>query len=175
MIRVLGLDLSTASSGLAMPDGTCHTLRPRTKNDPGRRLHEILMLVEPYLRLAKAQLAVIEIPVVGRNGTTTRRIIEVVGVIRARLHEHDVRDAEVIATSLKLFATGSGNADKQKVTGYVRNYGGKVANDDEADAWILRAMGLYAHGELVVPREPFRDEAVRKVRWPRLTLTEVTQ
>jgi crossover junction endodeoxyribonuclease RuvC len=147
--RIIGLDVSTASTGLAMPDGTTRTIKPRADSKhPARRLNEILSLLDPYLRLAKADLAVIEGYSQGGPGGAyvMLRLAEVGGAVRLRLFELGVPYVEVPPSTLKKYATGFGGSVKRKVTkddmvAAARESGVPVANGDEADAWWLHAMG----------------------------------
>jgi hypothetical protein len=67
---------------------------------------------------------------------------------------------------LKKFATGVGNAKKDAMlVGAVRaGYAGQ--DNNEADAFWLRQMGLYHLGAAEVPLTAYRTEAVQKVAWP---------
>lgn len=142
-VRVIGLDVSTSSTGLAMPNGSCRTIKPKAGvADPTRRLSEILALSEPYLKLAHANVAVIEgYSLFGPQQRTLIRLAEVGGAVRARLFEHDVAVVEVEPKRLKKYATGNGNASKDDMVAAARGAGAVVANDDEADAWWLWALG----------------------------------
>ena len=52
-------------------------------------------------------------------------------------------------SSVKLFATGKGNANKDRMIAAAIEAGARGnVNDDEADAFHLRRMGLAAHGLL---------------------------
>lgn len=179
-VRVVGLDVSTAATGLAMPDGTCRTIRPwATAQEPARRLNEILSLLDPYLRLARADLAVIEgYSPGGRGGPhALMRLAEVGGAVRLRLFELGVPYVEVAPSTLKKYATGFGGSAKRKVSkdemvDAARQSGAVVASGDEADAWWLWAM---ARSQFSATWEPafrcsellaIRGEVRAGVAWP---------
>lgn len=169
-LRILGLDLSTARSGVAGPDHKARSIVPLTKGDRGRRLHEIVSRLDPYLAL-HIDLAVIEEPFGGPGSALVTRILgEVHGAVKVRLYEHNIPIAEVGPTGLKKFATGKGNASKTDMVDAARFENWVVENDDQADAAWLRAMGLYHYGQPTVALETFRDEACLPVKWPHLTL-----
>lgn len=177
-IRVLGLDLAATSSGIASSDGTCRTIRPHADaSDRGRRLNEIVSRIDPYLRSACAAggpvVAVLEGPAlhgVGRMGALITG--EVRGAVKRRLFELGIVHVEVPPTSLKLYATGKGNAGKDEMVAAARAGGAVVANDDEADAFLLHALGRsfysatfelpFRVGELTEVRRKVRAS----IRWP---------
>lgn len=79
--------------------------------------------------------------------------------------------AGVAPGSLKVFATGAGRASKTEVRDAVeRRYGVRTANDDEADALTLTAMGAAAVGMPMVDPEPYA-RALKAVRWPETPAT----
>lgn len=175
MTRVIGLDLSTASTGVATPDGTTRTIHPIT-TDPDRRRHEVLDRLEPYLRLG-ADLVVIEQYFRGTFAGAAR-LIELHGAVKTRLFEHSIPYTLVAPSTLKKFVLGHAGSAKKKVTKQelvdaAIACGVDVANDDEADAFWLHAMGrMRCDGW----QPPFRALELRDVRegvlegltWPRL-------
>lgn len=73
----------------------------------------------------------------------------------------------VSPTSLKLYAAGNGKADKPDVRAAVeRRYGVSVANDDEADALTLAAMGADVYGAPLAPAPEDQRQALRSADWP---------
>lgn len=179
-VRVIGLDVSTAATGLAMPDGTVRTIRPHAKaSEPARRLSEIIALLDPYLRLAKPDIAVLEGYSPGGPGGwhVMQRLAEVGGAVRLRLFELGIPYVEVAPSTLKKYATGYGGSAKRKVTKEdmveaARGAGRPVANDNEADAWWLYAMGrsqfsdTWEPGFRCVELLEVRAEVRASVAWP---------
>jgi crossover junction endodeoxyribonuclease RuvC len=89
-------------------------------------------------------------------------------LVVSALHKAGIPVAEVAPSSLKLYATGKGNAKKELVVdATARRYPDVVtgADSNRCDAHWLAAMGL-AHltGRHVVPTA--HQQAMVKVRWP---------
>ncbi len=61
---------------------------------------------------------------------------------RAIAHGHGVLSAEIAATTIKKFATGSGRASKPDVVRAVRGWGFDPADDNEADAIALLTYAM---------------------------------
>lgn len=161
--RVLGLDLSATKAGLAAPTGRLSTLvAPKIDTakhgtaEIGRRLwwwHRTL--TDLLVKIYQPQIVVIEGAFVHRSGTGTLRVAEVHGVARCAIHRAGATLIEVAPAELKKWATGNGNAPKDDMIAAAIQRGGAPANDDEADAFLLRAWAL----ETI----PGPDEALR--RW----------
>lgn len=89
-------------------------------------------------------------------------------------HAYRFAAVEVPPSRLKLFTTGHGRSSKQAVKAAVeRRYGVSVANDDEADALGLAAMGAEAFGAplngATVPVGP-QYQTVLDTVWPTFTV-----
>jgi crossover junction endodeoxyribonuclease RuvC len=171
VIAVVGLDLSVAAIGIALPDGSTRTIRPHTPpSDPARRLHELLDRTSARLQAHRPVLAVIEdYALAGHQGATMARLAELGGVIRLRLFELGIPYVEIKPTSLKKWATGNGRASKTEMVAAAQAAGADIANDDEADAYLLRAVAL-AHYHPDRDLRPLSD-ALRRVPWPALTVS----
>lgn len=174
MIAVLGLDLSCASTGVAGCDGRTATLSP-----PERAVAPRLCWYHDQLaRLVRGQdpdVVVIEAYAPRSIGTTsTIRLAELGGVARLVLWRLARPSVAISVAHLKQYATGKGNATKQEMCAAARRAGATPANDDEADAWWLRAIGLAAYyrrdpsGAVDDPSEPngLRHKIVEHYRWP---------
>lgn len=168
---IAGVDPSLARFGLALPDGTLVTLKPRTgADDPARRLDELDALFERTLRLHPPLPALVLIEAYAPNSKgigSTLRLAELGGVIRRRLFRLDVPYLEIVGSQLKRYATGQGNCDKDRMVAAARAIGAQPANHDEADAFWLRHLGRAAYG-----LEPFlaghATEIVAALTWPSL-------
>lgn len=183
-VRVIGLDLSVAATGLAKPDGATVTIRPHAgAGDPARRLNEIVARLDPYLRLG-VDLAVIEGYSRGGPGGpyVMLRLAEVGGAVRLRLFELGIPFIEIPPSQLKKFAVGYGGSRQRPVTKAdvveaARLAGVSAANDNEADAFWLHAMGrsefsetwepAYRSAELLEVRAQVRAS----IRWPSLDVS----
>lgn len=135
-VPCVGLDLSTAATGIASADGTTRTIRPEAgANDPARRLHQLVERISSRIAASRPLLAVIE--GYGFNTQRLAPVAELGGAIRLRLFDMGVPYIVIAPPSLKLFATGNGHATKDQMVAAAREHGGNPANDDEADAWLL--------------------------------------
>lgn len=143
---VVGLDLSLASTGVARVDGKTTTIKPNAGPlEPARRLFEIVTAVDYQLTGTGdpiPTLAVLEAHhyAAGR-GATAGKLAELAGAVKLRLFELDVVTVTIPAATLKKWATGNGGASKDEMLIAAEERGGKPANDDEADAYLLRAIG----------------------------------
>lgn len=182
-VRVIGLDVSVRSTGLAMPDGRLHTIKPQAgADDPARRLNQIVAQLDPYLVLAKADVAVIEgySGAFGKGGAHTMlRLAEVGGAVRMRLFEHGVRYVEVAPSTLKKYAVGFGGSSKRPVSkdemvAAAVASGAEPRNPDEADAFWCWAIGRAQFSETWEPAFrsaellDVRREVREGLRWPAL-------
>lgn len=172
MTRIVGLDLSLTSSGIALPDGTTTTLRPDTAL-PDVRLNQLYGRLHRLLEPHRPQLALIEgyaLHAPGALGLT--RLAEWGGVARLVLRRMRCPYVVVPPTSLKLWACGHGHANKDRMIDAAKAAGATPANDDEADAYLLRAIGLLTVDDIDLfqdPRERIRRLALADdLAWPDL-------
>lgn len=146
-MRVVGLDLSTRSCGIARTDGRLVTVQPKalkpkaSPSDHARRLDEIERGVCAQVP-EWTDLAVIEGYALHTHAGTLARLGEAAGVVKLRLWRMGVPFVLVPPAVLKRFACGKGNASKAEMVAACRAAGGDPANDDEADAFWLRRYGL---------------------------------
>jgi len=167
---VIGLDLSLTATGIA--DGTTERLRPRDVEGSGRLewLRESIMwrVAAPGLH---ADLVVMEGPAYSR--ALQKGHHEAAGLwwlIRWSLHTERIPTAVVTPSALKKYATGKGDATKpdMRLTLYQRA-GFDIRDDNECDAWWLRAMGLDHLGHPLVEVPKTHRDALAKVAWPEVT------
>lgn len=143
MTGILGLDMSTKSTGVALPTGRTLTLRAPT-TDVARRLHWFEGALVRIARLYQPDLVMVEGYSLGSPGVlSTIRLAELGGVVRCRLHELGIRYLEVPPGQLKRYATANGNAPKERMVMAAVVAGATPRNDDEADAYLLRALGMH--------------------------------
>ena len=152
-LRIIGLDLSLTSTGIA---GRGWTDRVRPPGSAGglhgalSRMRDIRDTVLGYAR--GADLVVIEGLAYSR---TTGKATERAGLwwmVMEALAARDVPVAVVTPTARARYATGRGNAGKDEVlAAVIRRYPAYlVRGNDEADALVLAAMGYDHVGQPLV-------------------------
>ncbi|MFJ4412946.1 hypothetical protein [Streptomyces sp. NPDC088925] len=170
--RVLGLDLSLRSTGVALPDGT--TLRIRTRAQDGdARLQEVRAWLTEVVLGTRPDLAVIEdLPTHAKGAGITGHVH---GVTKVVLLDADVPYALVPPATLKSFATGSGAANKRRMAEAARRRTGvsfpgdltpRGTGGDMCDAWWLRAAGRQQLGWPVVALPAPQLARLTAVTWP---------
>jgi Holliday junction resolvasome RuvABC endonuclease subunit len=137
-MNVIGLDLSLTAPGLSVPDRT-ETLYTDAKRGD-KRLCDIRDWLTHYAHTRAPVLAMIEAVPPYQSGSAILDLVH--GVTREVLARYDIPFAYVSPSSLKQFATGDGWADKTAVMDAVEEMSGtRPADDNAADAWVLRRMG----------------------------------
>ncbi len=136
---VVGIDAGLTSTGVAVLNDKPHTEAIQSKKTGPQRLIEVrdrvLGLVEG------ADLVAIEGYAFARPNQA-HQIGELGGVLRAMLFEHGFSILEVAPSAVKKFATGKGNATKEKVAvGVYKRWGQEFRTNDEADAFVLAKIG----------------------------------
>lgn len=159
--RILGLDLSISATGFALPNGYTSTITTSWKGD--------WRLVAVKHAVAQAcpdiDMAVLEdLPTHARAAGITGMVH---GAVRAVLLEAGVPYVLVTPATLKAYATGKGNADKTAMAiAALKRAGREFGDDNQCDAWWLRAAGLdwYGHAEFDMPKT--QRDRLSKVTWP---------
>jgi Holliday junction resolvasome RuvABC endonuclease subunit len=160
---VIGVDPSMTSTGLCDAFGNVRTYGgDERKGD--RRLELIGGAI--YASVSDAlDLAVVEDLYPGARGGVTTAMVQ--GVVRYELMRADVPYAMVAPMSLKLYATGSGTANKSQMAVAAYKWAEiEFLNDDECDSWWLRTMGLDFLGEPLFGLPAGQRKALDKVKWP---------
>lgn len=159
---VVGLDLSITATGAANQSGVTGTWK--TRSDHGdARLAQIAQLANVYC--AKAELVVIEGPVVRSSAAVIIGMVH--GAVRYELQRLNVPYVIVPPATLKKFATGRGNADKTAMAmAAYKRAGIEFDDDNQCDAWWLRAAGLHALGAPLFDLPAAQVDALAKVTWP---------
>ena len=168
MTRVLGLDLSLTATGYAYTDEVVGTFKPKTRGM--QRLRDIR---SNLLELAHvADVVVLEGYAFARPNQA-HQLGELGGVIRLELFERRIPYVEVAPAALKKFATGKGNAPKDAmIAAAIRRFGFEGSDNNEADAWMLRCMGLTYYAPTADAIPGYQLEALGKVTWPKLDIVE---
>jgi Holliday junction resolvasome RuvABC endonuclease subunit len=161
-LRVAGLDLSMTATGIAYPNGTTETVKTKVIGD--QRLVAITTAVLDACD--GADLAVIEdLPTHAKSAGITGMVH---GAVRAALLRAFVPYVLITPASVKKFATGKGNAGKPDMAvALFKRAGLEVGDDNQVDAWWLRAMALEYYGQPVVPMPALNRSALDAVKaWP---------
>lgn len=174
-MRVIGIDMSLTGTGIS--DGYSSWLvssAPAGQDLSARHARLIWMgdqILDHVIPMPRAGLVVVEQPVFGGASGRGSFVLErsalwwfVVGAMLV----NGVRVVEVTASSLKLFATGKGNASKALMIDQAARRLPDVvtgADDNRVDALWLAAMG---HDHLKQPLcalPASQRAAMAKVRW----------
>lgn len=166
--RVVGLDLSVTATGICWTDGQCVTIGGDSKLGDNRLVAIRDAIREACFDTVKKQpvdLVVIEdLPNHAQGAGITGRVQ---GVAREHLCREGIPYALVIPSVLKKFATGKGTADKTAMTmALYKRTGLELADDNQVDAWWLRATGMQHLGAPVVELPLSHLIALDKVGWP---------
>lgn len=174
--RVIGIDLSLTSTGVALPDGEVETIR----TGPGDHLadqHDRLIHIVHEIDRRSAigtydspDLAVVEGPSYGSSGAGTWDRAGLWWLVIDRLFNEAVPVAVVPPAVLKRYATGKGTATKPDMrVALLTRTGVDLRDDNQVDAVWLRAMGLDHLGHPPVDLPKVQREAIDKVTWPEVT------
>lgn len=161
--RIIGLDLSLTATGYALPDGQTGTFKGPWKGD--WRLVAIRTAVAGHAD--SVDLAVLEGPVVRSSAAVAIGMVH--GAVRTALMELGVPYVIIPPATLKAYATGKGNADKTAMAiAALKRAGREFADDNQCDAWWLRAAGLdwYGHTDFDMPKA--QRDRLSKATWPQL-------
>lgn len=164
--RVLGLDLSLTSTGIAHPDGTLETLKPPDNIRGCGRLELLRNTIRSRALVPRPHLVAVEGYAHARPNQA-HQIGELGGVIRLTLFEAGIDYIDVPPATLKKLATGRGNATKpdMRMALYKRT-GIDVSDDNQVDAAWLRILGLtlLGHPEIALPATQL--DALNKIKRP---------
>lgn len=166
-VLVVGLDLSLVATGIAHLRGGEHVTDtlPMATLDGIVRLRRIREVIGDLLSPTVA-LVVVEGPSYGSVGAGQHERGGLWWIVRDLLWTRNLPTAVVPPSSLKLYATGKGNAGKDAMLlAAARRWPTFAGGNDEADALWLAAMGADALGCGHVVPEAHR-KALGKVTWP---------
>lgn len=167
-LRILALDLSMSASGVCLPDGTTVTIKTKASDGDRRLLHIADTIGSSILRHG-CDLVVMEEAPPGLKGPAIKAIHMVHGAVRLRLLGAGVPYAVVNPTTLKGYATGSTSADKTAMAiAALKRTGREFADNDQCDAFWLRAAALDHYGQPEFDLPKVQRERLTKVTWPEL-------
>jgi Holliday junction resolvasome RuvABC endonuclease subunit len=161
-LSVAGLDLSMTATGFALPDGTTHLVKPKTEGD--ERLTEIRARLSS---LRDCDLVAIEdLPANAKSAGITGMVH---GAVRSLLLACAVPYVLITPASLKAYATGSGNAGKPEMAvAAFKRAGVEFGDDNQCDAWWLRAMALDHLGTPLFDLPAAQRKRLDAVKWPQV-------
>jgi Holliday junction resolvasome RuvABC endonuclease subunit len=163
-VTVIGVDPSISATGLALSDGSLITVGG--KADRGdERLLDIACVMGTAL--TQADLVVMEDLPTHAHGAGITGMVQ--GVVRLMCLRASVPYVLISPATLKKWATGAGNAGKadMRMALYKRT-GMDLRDDNQCDAWWLRAAGLEHLGQPVVDMPAAHVKALSAVTWPTL-------
>ena len=165
-MKVMGIDPSLNSTGLALPDGTLLTLKQKPADGDYRLVKIRCAFISAIGHPNRPALAVCEdLP---RNAMGAGITGQVQGVLRETMQSYKIPYLLVSAATLKKFATNNGRADKAQMRAEWFVYSGDDnPRDDEVDAAWLKVLGHYLVGDIpgtVAQRRPWWEAAVTNLR-----------
>lgn len=164
--RVIGLDLSLSATGVA-GDGWTEVIKPPANC----RSHDRLYLIKNRLRdfTRHAALVVVEGPSYGNQGRQSGHH-ERAGLWWLVAHDlwcHGTPVAVAPPATVKRYATGKGNADKDTVLlAAARRFPWFVGDNNAADALWLAAAGFDRLGHPLADMPAAHRKALDAVAWP---------
>jgi Holliday junction resolvasome RuvABC endonuclease subunit len=165
---VIGIDPSLGTpakggTGICGVNGDSFTVRPKLADDT--RLTLICDAVR--IQAEVADLAVIEdLPT---NAMSAGKTGMAQGVVRFALQDVLTPYVLVPPATLKVFATGRGNADKSDMRMELfKRAGLDLRDDNQVDAWWLRQLGLHWMGIGSIPLPALHTRALDKVDFSHL-------
>jgi len=191
-LRVVGLDLSTAATGIAATHastGESH-LWASVLDTSKRPLHTQTDIIDVAVRRAcgygsgNRPLSAVGVDLVVIEGTFSRGsasdypLHHVRANVTQWLSRRGLAYVDVSPATLKIWATGSGASSgdnkvtkQQVVEAIIAAYGGllNIPRDDNAcDAVALMSMGLAAYGQPLAEVPETHRRALDSIRWPQL-------
>lgn len=140
MVRIMGLDLSIAATGVCLPDGGTYTIIGKA-DDKDHRLVIIRDRISQDITDHGVDVAVIEDLPTHAHGAGITGMVH--GAVKTMLMDLGVPYVRVTAATLKKFATGKGNANKTAMILAAFKRGNREFTDDnQCDAWWLWIAGL---------------------------------
>lgn len=163
-LTVIGVDPSISATGLALSDGSLITVGGKADRGDERLLDIACLLATA---ISRADLVVMEDLPTHAHGAGITGMVQ--GVVRLMCLRASVPYVLIPPATLKKFATGRGNATKPDMRMELfQRTGVDVRDDNQCDAWWLRAAGLQHLGQPVVEMPAAHVKALSAVTWPTL-------
>lgn len=179
--RIVGLDLSLTSTGIACTCGT-HVVKHSGSVKGWPRIAVILNNVRSHATGACGVTGLVARDLTQEFGGVGTLVVlegygfnsmrgvylgELGGIIRFWLWQRGIPYIDIPPKRLKKYATDNGNAGKDEMLSRAIRSGYDGSDNNGADAWWLRAMGE-AHYRDLLHEEGFayRQEILAAVEWP---------
>lgn len=146
MPRIVGLDISLVSTGIAIVDEDgLRTLRikPDGRSDPDRLNSIYTKLQQFWKTTGRIDQVVIEESLIGKYVDVVRQVMAAHGVFLASMSAASMKAPilYVHSATLKRLVTGHGRAPKRHVIAKLKELTGRRLQNDEADATALAMLG----------------------------------
>ena len=171
--RVIGLDLSLRSTGIAGATWTHNLHGPQLHDDATdaerwKRIRRMRWLVVEHL--GSPDLVVLEAPSYGSNDPSGHERAGLWWLVIGACASREIPVLTIAPAKLKVYATGNGRADKKAVLSATRTWRPDVSivNDNAADALVLAAIGLDLLGHPPVDLPQTHRRALDGVTLPAL-------
>lgn len=159
----MGLDLSITATGVCLPDRTTYTIKTKVV-DRDKRINVIRDRIAADLW--DVDLVVLEDFPARLQAAAAKAIGITHGAIRALLMDFSVPYVVVSPSTLKAYATDSGNADKAAMILAAYKRGDREFTDDnQCDAWWLHVAGQDRVGEALFTLPQVQRARLDKVDW----------
>lgn len=168
--RVCGLDISLTGTGVATLGGTTciRTKGRRADSIADRRARQKHIVTRVLDEVGTVDLACVEGPSHASMGQAGHHDLSGLWwCIVGALVDRDIPIAVIPPMSRAKYATGKGNSRKAVVMDAAqKRYGAILPNDNEADALVLRAMGLHWLGQPLAEVPDGHRAALAGCQWP---------
>lgn len=162
-MRILGLDLSITATGVCRPDRTTYTVKTKAADRDAR-----ITVIRDRIaeELWDVDLVVLEDFPARLQAAAAKAIGITHGSVRQVLLDFGVPYVVVPPSSLKFYATGSGNADKAAMILAAYKRGGiEFKDDNQCDAWWLHLAGKDRTGDPLFPLPQAQRDCLGKLDW----------
>lgn len=168
--RVAGLDISLTGTGVSTLGGTTciRTKGRRADTIATRRARQKHIVTTTLTEIGAVDLACVEGPSHASMGQAGHHDLSGLWwAIVGALVDRDIPVAVIPPMSRAKYATGKGNSRKAAVLDATqKRYGAILPNDNEADALVLRAMGLHWLGQPLAEVPDGHRAALAGCQWP---------
>jgi Holliday junction resolvasome RuvABC endonuclease subunit len=145
MVNILALDIATKTGWKTSSSGGVWDLKPNRGESEGMRVVRFKAKVNEIIEIENIGLVSYERPA-GMHKSSIMVASEMVGVLKDLCIEKGIDLACYSANEIKKFATGKGNANKEKMIEAAQSLGYQPIDDNHADAihlYLLTKKDLY--------------------------------